>query len=82
MTEDRLSTIALEMELPLNSLDCLDALLGELVQNARNERSSMLYLLIQRNLGPDLDELRKLWRELCSLTGVDEDKPPLKAVEE
>ena len=82
MTEDRLSDIALEMELPLNSLDCLDALLGELVQNARNERSSMLYVLIRRNLGPDLAELRKLWREFCSLTGVDEDKPPLKAVEE
>ena len=82
MTEDRLSDIALKMELPLNSLDCLDALLGELVQNARNERSSMLYVLLQRNLSPDLEELRKLWRELCSLTGVDADKPPLKAVEE
>ena len=31
MTEDRLMGIALEMELPLNSLDCLDALLSELV---------------------------------------------------
>ncbi len=82
MTEDRLMGIALEMELPLNSLDCLDAMLIELVENARTERPAMLYSLLQRNLGPDPQELRKLWKEFFVLAGGHVEKPTLKSVEE
>ena len=82
MTKDRLSEIAFEMETPLNSLDCLDAMLDELINSAKTNRSSMLYVLIQRNLSPDLQELLKLWREYIALSLERMGKPPLKAVEE
>ena len=82
MTEDRLREIAFDMEDPLCALDGLDVLLQELNKNASTERSSILYAIIQRNLGPDLETLRKLWRELCALTGIDAGESPVKAVEE
>ena len=82
MTEERLSDIALEMELPLNRLDCLDALLVELVESAKTERSSGIYALIRRNLSPDLQELRALWDEFYALTCQPVDQPSLKAVKE
>ena len=82
MTENRLRDIALDMELPLNRLDYLDTLLDELVEKASTERSSMLYVLLQRNLSPDLQELRKLWGEFFALAVEKNDKPPLEAVKE
>ncbi len=82
MTEDRLSQIALDMEEPLNRLEQLDELLIEMVDQCRTEPKSSIYAFFERNLGPDLEELRKLWREFCGVTGVDADKSPLKAVKE
>ncbi len=84
MTKDRLSQIALDMEEPLNRLEQLDELLIVMVDQCRTDLGcqSSIYAFFERNLGPDLEELRKLWREFCGLTGVDVYKPPLKAVEE
>ena len=84
MTEDRLREIAFDMEEPLNRLEQLDELLITMVDQCRTNqgRKSSIYAFFERNLGPDLEELRKLWRGLCDLTGVDADKPPLDAVKE
>ncbi len=84
MTEDRLSQIALDMEEPLNRLDQLDELLIVMVDqcHADQRRNSSIYAFFERNLGPDLDELRKLWREFCGLTGVGVVGPPLEAAKE
>ena len=84
MTEDRLREIAFAMEEPLRRLDELNNLLIVMVDQCRTDlgRRSNIYMFFEHNLGPNLDELRKLWREFCSLTGVDADKPPLKAIEE
>ncbi len=43
---------------------------------------SSIYAFFERNLGPDLEELRKLWREFCGLTGVGVVGPPLEAAKE
>ncbi len=82
MTEDRLSQIALDMEEPLNRLEQLDELLIVMVDQCRTEGPSNIYALFERNLGPDLEELRKLWREFCGLTGVGVVGPPLEAAKE
>ncbi len=82
MTEDRLSQIALDMEEPLNRLEQLDELLIVMVDQCRTEGPSNIYAFFERNLGPDLEELRKLWREFFALAVQKEDQPPLKAVEE
>ena len=82
MTEDRLSQIALDMEEPLHRLEQLDELLIMMVDQCRTEGPSNIYAFFERNLGPDLEELRKLWIELCGLTGVNAVGPPLKAVKE
>ena len=84
MTVARLADIALDMEEPLNRLEQLDDLLIVMVDQCRTDlgRKSNIYAFFEHNLGPNLDELRKLWSEFCSLTGVDAEKPPLKAVEE
>ncbi len=84
MTEERLREIAFAMEGPLGRLAELDNLLIVMVDQCRADlgRKSNIYAFFERNLGGDLDELRKLWSEFCSLTGVDADKPSLKAVEE
>ncbi len=82
MTEDRLSQIALDMEEPLTRLEQLDELLITMVDQCRTEGTSSIYALFERNLGPDLEELRKLWIELCGLTGVKTARPPLEAAKE
>ena len=82
MTKDRLSQIALDMEEPLNRLEQLDELLIVMVDQCRTEGPSNIYALFERNLGPDLEELRKLWREFCGLTGVKTARPPLEAAKE
>ncbi len=84
MTEERLREIALDIEEPLNRLEQLDNLLIEMVDKCRTDSggASSIYAFFERNLGPDLEELRKLWSEFIDLAGVDKDKPPLKAVKE
>ena len=84
MTEDRLREIAFDMEGPLGRLDELDNLLIVMVDQCRIEYGSgaRMYSFFQRNLGPDLEELRKLWREFFALAVQNEGKPPLKAVKE
>jgi len=84
MTKDRLREIAFDMEEPLNRLEQLDNLLIVMVDQCRADQGSesSIYAFFEHNLGPDLEELRKLWRGLCDLTGLDADKPPLKTVEE
>ncbi len=84
MTEDRLREIAFDMEGPLNRLEELDNLLIEMVDQCRPglDGQSKLYSFFQRNLGDNLGEVRKLWREFFALAVQKDDKPPLKAVEE
>ena len=83
MTEDRLREIAFAMEEPLNQLEQLDNLLIEMVDQCRPGPGSQskMYSFLQRTLGDDLGKLDKLWREFFALV-VEEQKPPLKAVEE
>ena len=81
MTENRLGEITLAMELPLNRLDGLRAMLSDMVQQSE-ERQASIYHLLWRNLNPDLNEIRELWDELYALTCHPVEVPPLKAVEE
>ncbi len=71
MTEERLRSIAFDMEPPLNRLDAVRILLSELVDRCptSEERQADIYLLLERNLSGDLDEIRQLWRELFALVG-------------
>ena len=82
MSEDRLREIAFDMEEPLHRLEQLDELLIVMVDQCRIEGPSSIYAFFERNLGPDLEELRKLWIELCGLTGVETVGPSLEAAKE
>ena len=80
MSDKQICSIVLEMEEPLGRLDGVTALLGEMVDLCSRGKDAAVYDLLLRNLSPDLDEVRRLWRELLDAAGGD--KLPLKAVKE
>ena len=80
MSTERMGSIALKMEEPLDRLDGVRLLLDEMVDLCARGKNAAVYDLLLRNLSPDLDEIRRLWRELHE--AADGDEPPLKSVKE
>ena len=80
MTEERTPReIALKMEPVIRYLrDGVDALdsIGRSDRYDKDAPNGLLY--VADSLGDHVAQLKELWRELCTMTGIDCAKPPLK----